>query len=481
MKKTNIITKITSLALSLIITAGGLLSCANPAEYRPRNDENENQTDTASTGGYENSTGLTYDMKEQLLDKNFVMQEPTDKLVLYVYSRNNGWVKPAVEVFKELYPEVNVIVHKFEDNKNYELLMKHKLPKGMGPDLVVGQFTDVGDDYYQYLDNGVFVDLNQFILRDEDFSFDGYNENVMDAGVYKGKRLVVPIEYEILPLITSEEILAGEGLTEDDIASFSSLITSAHDYNLKYKASVDKSAFSITGDTSYILRELLQYGNVSIIDYENKDVAIDGDSLRTVIDYIKDAPRSDDLDFNNAFSNGIRAGTTLVDNTCYKIDLMLFYELNWIRHDDMTPITEILPAADGGVCAIANGAAIPRRSKNQVNAYRFLKVLLSEEVQVMEDTGRYVARSGLPVLESTARYRVADDAVDSVKYNGMQVDEDEAQRLADMAVDIDCATLGLPPAVSRIITEEMTPYIEGEDSYESCCANLVAALEDYLR
>src|SRR5699024_12861632 len=49
----------------------------------------------------------------------------------------------------------------------------------------------------------VFADLEPYFEADN-FDWSGYNQTVMDAGVWDGHRLVIPLEYKIPMLYTSD-------------------------------------------------------------------------------------------------------------------------------------------------------------------------------------------------------------------------------------------------------------------------------------
>ena len=168
--KTLTIRIISVLMIPIVMSLG---SCAVPAS------DDTDQAETYST--------------EARLDESFVMQEATDKLTLYSYTMNSDMITPAVNIFSEMYPDVSVDVVSLSD-KEYVNLLLAELPAGKGPDLILSPTDDFGGDVYKTMNSNLFVDLNQLILRDDEFSLDEYIENVMNAGIYKGKRYIMPIE-----------------------------------------------------------------------------------------------------------------------------------------------------------------------------------------------------------------------------------------------------------------------------------------------
>ena len=66
------------------------------------------------------------------------------------------------------------------------------------------------------LDSNVFDDLNRYIENDDTFKRSNYIEAVLDAGIYKGKRHLIPLSYYSPLLITASEILQEEGFARDE-------------------------------------------------------------------------------------------------------------------------------------------------------------------------------------------------------------------------------------------------------------------------
>ena len=57
---------------------------------------------------------------------------------------------------------------------------------------------------YRTIDTGVFLDLSSFFEEDNSFNRNEINMAVLDVGLYKGGRYIVPINYS-LPILFSLE------------------------------------------------------------------------------------------------------------------------------------------------------------------------------------------------------------------------------------------------------------------------------------
>ena len=142
--------------------------------------------------------------------------EETDKLVLYTSDNGcSSLLNPAVEIFRNLYPDVEV-AYEVVDPDTYQTMIREEVPAGQGPDLVLLQNKTL-PDLYKTMSSGVFEDLNRYFDKDEEIDLADFVGPVMEAGVLKGKRTLVPLTYEVSLLLTTESILDEIGMTADEL------------------------------------------------------------------------------------------------------------------------------------------------------------------------------------------------------------------------------------------------------------------------
>ncbi len=476
------VNKITSILLTLFLTAG-LFSCTKP-EPDPTPEAQPSQTESTESPESEETTPeteppFTLDMED------FTMQEPTDKLTVYVDSMNGLTINPAVEIFRELYPDVEVEVISYGDDEYMEIL-KTELAAGGGPDLVYAMTSDL-QDFYKTMSSGIFLNLDQLISRDEDFNLDDYVSGVIDAGMLNGRRYFFPVSYSAHPMLTTEENLTSEGLTKDDISTFDGFYSAIMAYQEKYAADDAKTTISYEGvvPNRMLLHSFLRNSGIPIIDYENNTVGIVTDpeakaAFRTVMDCMK-AMYDPEGDINKGYidmadvkelENG---GCFLFDSTYYDTVDGIGFSKDWIDllNDGCNPVIVNIPDMNDGVSArISNLAAIPKGSKNQINAYRLLKIILSEEIQFSGSAIDYIL-VGTPVLKSAVEKKVERD----YKKFG-ELDEKQLQLLTEYAQNADAGYF-IPQIVLDYVREEMTPYINGTKTYEECYDRLVNVLTLY--
>lgn len=411
----------------------------------------------------------------------FEMQESTDKLLIYTFHMNTFTFTPAINIFKEKYPDVEVEVVNL--GNDYETILATELAAGKGPDLVLA-FDSAFPDIYKTMETGIFVDLNQFISRDSEFNLDDYVKPVLDGGVYQGKRYIMPVEYSVPILTTTQEILDAEGFTPADFNTFDGFIRTLEQYNEKYKDNPDKSALVDWKHNRRNLDYFLQNGGIDLIDYQTNKVGIDKENFKKIIDFIKPMYISEearkDIDGSALVSQisslmqrgGLRDEYWLFNNNFNTIGVLASVEHYWLVEDNRTPLMFTMPNTDDGLTAkIIQFAAIPKVSNNQINAYNLLKIILSEDIQAgSTDAGQYL-RLGMPVLKSGVSL--------TIKNHVYFVDEKTTKEYTDMLINVDSAKM-IPSAMYNFLLEEMTPYWEETKPFDDCYANLVNKLEIYI-
>ncbi len=406
--------------------------------------------------------------------ETFVLPKPTDKLTVYTMSMTAYTLTPAVNIFKEKYPEVDVEVISYSDGE-YETILKTELASGGGPDLFFSFGNDL-PDIYKTMSTEIFVDLNQFLLRDDEYNPDDYVTGVMDAVLCNGKRYMVPVEYGVPLLLTAEEILTEEGMNRDDILTFERFLKAYEQYNANHPDD-GRSVFTVSGFQS-ALRYFLLYSGIDLLDYETGTAAIEQNrtAFENIVTTVKKVYKPDEQVSLN-ITDGLTGRKNLFDNFCTTANYMLMGKISYLRTENLTPVLFTCPnvGGNGAIAEIQSVAAIPKASDNQLNAYRLLKILLSEEIQGGNDGGYQYLRLGNPVLKTALRAKIATNAA------GMDtpIDETTITEYTNTMTNISSANI-MPKLVYDYVIEEMTPYFEGTKSFDDCFARLVNVLELYI-
>ncbi len=143
-----------------------------------------------------------------LPDSDDTSAVPTEDMELRVYfdSYTKTYMQGLLDVFAKEFPEVEIIVEDYSDMNipDYRTKLVGDLMAGDGPDVLLVSNTANNTLYNltKLLQNDVFLDIAE---TGADLS--GCNEKVMKAGIYNGTQYLVPINYGLDFLLTTEERL----------------------------------------------------------------------------------------------------------------------------------------------------------------------------------------------------------------------------------------------------------------------------------
>ena len=421
----------------------------------------------------------------------------TNTLVLYGMPYGDHLFSIAINIFKQKYPNVEIIYTQYDDSQRYNQIIQTEIPAGKGPDLLVLSSYDF-PDIYKVMETGIFYDLNNFIENDSEFDMTLYNKSVMDSGVYHDMRYIIPLCYNTNLLLTSEEAMTNAGIDFTKFNTFNGFTDEIKKY------------YSNGGRTNLFYSPLANYGDtltffpwfgVEVIDYANKTVNIDNNNFKTIMDTYKSIYQNDKSSNtrppnNNVYTAGRDTKAVLnrqilfsMDESNYFSSLLLSYG---VMLNTETPILMTFPDISNKTTAsVSLMASVLSTSKNKRNAYEFLKILLSDEIQSSVDV--YTIR-GTPVLNDAIDKRFAD-TMESTGYgivtapvtfddgNTLMINEISEQRLENIKSiikNVDNCQLIVYGLYYDFVTPAMKPYFEDTDSYENCLNKLRNDLELYI-
>ncbi len=469
-------TRIITLILAVIL-ASQFPSCT-------KEDENSsNPTNPTSHTDEPQSEETTPDTEPETTEP-FDMPPETDELVVYSNSMTRSVMTAAVNFFQEKYPDVEVTYTNISD-ESYEDLLKTELAAGAGPDIVYALDNQI-DDAYKLMLSKIFMNLDGFLNNDDSFNIDDYIPGVFNSGILNNKRYFVPIEFTAHSVLTTQEILDEEGLSLDEIKTFDGYIDSIYNYNQKYSSDPERTAiYCPLYPDDFETNKLIKSFGSTYIDYENSRVTINDsekDDFHKLMDGIKKIyglPAVESFLFGRDYEG-------LIEHKCLYADTLdigagvVFQEFcSYLVRAEKTPVIFIPQNPAGDVTGNINSfAAIPEGADNRLNAYRFLKILLSEEFQGGEGDTHRTRVEYLPYCP------VNKEAVHKHIMSGWGSGEENpdfvkaVERCAEVMTAVDNAVL-VPYQVSEYIYDEMTPYFIGQKDWDECYNRLINVLTLY--
>ena len=410
----------------------------------------------------------------------------TDSPVIYTYTgsgNHTAFDQRRINQFTALYDVDVEIVCVDGYIPEYTERIINDLASGSGPDVL---FLDqlYSSDIAKVALNGNFLNLTDILAEDPDFSEEDYVAGVFEAGRFGGRQYLIPLSYELPLMMSSEEKLAELGFDWDkidttaDFAETIALLTPDAKQTIGFRQMLDsKNRFS----------QLLITSGVSLSDYEAGEILPDEKGLREFLEAYK-AYFPYDYD---------GSGRTYITNACYQ-ELISEQWVFWLAPDiyglakEMSAMKDesceytlhSIPGQTGETVGnIRSGAmAIRSNTENSLNAYHFIKFMLSEDAQRDRD----INQRCIPIHKEAIRESVYE--APSVKivgnyevldYEEPAFSDEEAEMLIEMLTDVDRFVLGLP-FMSNIVQETMLPFFKDEKSYDDCLADLKNQLTFYL-
>ena len=413
----------------------------------------------------------------------FTIPEETGKLE--IYSPGNAYsslLNPAIEIFNDLYPEIEVSYQILSDEE-YEARIRTEVPAGKGPDLVLfsgATFPDI----YKTISTALFDDLNPYFYIDEEIVLSDFVQGVMDGGVQNGNRYLVPLNYNVPLILTTQSILTELNIDEEYLNTCDGFADAALRFKNKHP---DSTLFFdlCQGNFPYLtdIRSLYKNYGFNFIDYEANSVDIDETRFHQCMDIVKSYynPDYDTTDSSKMMVEYYYGGGALLNKLCLYDDFcassysVYINSANYLEGKGEKPILFTQKNQNDGVTAELNlCAAIPTGSANKSSAWKLMKILLSDSIQGGHDVsrrGNSYFWTGFPVRKSSLRSAIDMDP--ELTPDGKKMDQ------YIMKVQSPTEALLIPNVYRKYIDDEIMPYIRGEASWDDCWKHFLNTVEFY--
>ena len=453
--------------LSILLLAAMLTACGTTTP------------DTSSASASSGTSSVTSDIAAEAAEaaetepevpdySDFVFPEETDTLVVYSSHMLLQTMNPAIKIFEEMYPHINVDYRVLSEDE-HQTLIQTEIPAGAGPDLVFSYGIDL-PDIYKTMATGVFCDLNPYLYNDEEFSFDNYIKGTFTGSTMRGKQYIVPIQVRMPIVLTTMGILEENGITPESLNTYDGFLDAATTFK---QNNPDSGIFDYGADEAY-LSELYENCGLNLIDYANNTITMNKDALNKFADVCKlyyNPKAKDPLagDTMNSF-----AERKFMFQTYNTESFLLINDVCGVRSRKDIPYLTLVPDPyDGATAYMMTFAAIPNSSQNKLNAYRLMKILLSEEIQYGAN-----ATLGMPVHSESFRKNFDSNVEQFIEWGFDEVIRDDVNPLIEKCFNVTRA-FASPSILRRYLKLELTPYLQGTRSFDDCYDNLYTTIELY--
>ena len=390
-----------------------------------------------------------------------------NKLSLYINEYQKSYYKEGIEEFRETYPDVELELVTLGMTEPLSSVQKVKteMMAGEGPDLLL--FSSLGiDDVNKYMAAGAYAPLDEYMAADKEGDSDAYVSKVMEGGQFNGKQYVMPLNYSVQVILSSQEALEEAGFDIaacTDMLSIMQQISALYETDYKYQILADCSMFIF----------FPQQLKGEFMDYATGKIGTDRKELRAACDayqniFYEDS-HADSLMDQGYYSHG----TSILDRKAYIAAMSggLTVSLQQVAAISAKETPVLIPITKGDgkpIAQIREYAGIRANSENKENAWNMLRILMSENMQT-QMAGAYNAA---PVFKSAIDAQIQEsieEAVSDGAKEGVEtgpIDEQLKEKYLDYLKNP--GTAMFPNDLSRKFIERMLPYLEGEGEYEDC-------------
>ncbi|SHO50847.1 ABC transporter substrate-binding protein [Anaerocolumna xylanovorans] len=413
------------------------------------------------------------------------VKQTNKELTVYIGHRESE-MKNAVAAYEQKYPEVkvNVIESKLTDKLNEQATLDEEssflseLMNGKGADVfLIRDFWDMD----KIKKTGMLADLSEFYDKDTELDKENYQQTVMDSALYEGKRLYIPINYSMPLLLSTKSALEKEDFNVQNCKDFVSFLKETEKWREHKSPERRLFRMDITATNSII------WAGYDLVDFNTKKINLDSEDIKEYFEWCKKVRAEDKANYifgNLEGAAALKNGEILFENETmynpYDDMVMNIRAINTFDEPVLLPVRNLT----GGITAnIQTAVGVRGNSANKQNAYNFIKVLLSDEVQKAPGTQ---FKGAIPVS-----YKVMEDIVYPPGSNSTFGEEihgfpivcpeftkEQQDEYMKYTKEINMACFR--PKWRDKLMEAMQPYLKGEMSYDECIKQAKEQVELYL-
>ena len=408
----------------------------------------------------------------------------TDTLVIYIQPNSEALERRRIDMFQKSSGVKVEVVRVDADSKTFAERVLNDVAGGGGPDII---FTDqmIALDLWKTAVNHGFLDLTEILAEDPDFHEEDYLDGVFETGRYNGRQYTIPLSYQLRFAVSPAEMLKKLGFDWEKIDTMEDFLNEI--VRLTPKAKDSYPSFKKMMAVHNYLFNLLWSSGVPLIDYESGKVLPDEKAFRELLEAYK-AYYTWDYD-ESTYGKGVWHPNEKVVLSGGQYTFWLPGNIENLasglciaREKDCEICYQVIPDMTGNTTAcVDTQIAIRANAVNTLNAWKFVKYMLSDDAQEDQWASLYYS---LPIRKSAVMNRLRNQpavtAAGTYDYANYAISEEEAEDIYNMLTDIDRFVPRLPQAPWEFVEETMLPFLQDEKSYNDCLKELKSKLTFYL-
>ncbi|NLO40555.1 MAG: extracellular solute-binding protein [Ruminiclostridium sp.] len=412
-----------------------------------------------------------------------VSNTDTVPLTLSVPS-SNRMIDVAVSSFNKENPGYRITVEQVGDTKRkgkydeqYINTLGTELMSGLGPDILSVE----GLPYEKYAEKGMLVDLSQMMEEDKTFKNNNYYTNLFDAMKQDGKLFVMPVNVSGIAMLSNKKLLSEKKVSFDPAnwtwESFHTMTAHSSD---------GSGVYIVPPDTANII---LMGAYQRFIDVKNKKASFDTGEFEKMLEMAKGFGMNTEKMSSDGISSLIEtAARGRVMFSPQVIGEFMMLSASKVALDGEFGVHNMPDESQRGGSFKCNEVfAINGSTKYREQAWDFIKILLSDEIQSLDEL------KGFPVSKKALRdkadknnkllttpgmgFSVSTGSVEPI--TPIALSEDEISQLLDY-VDGLATCCHMDQKILGMIQTETGSYFSGEKSASDVAKTLQQKVSLYL-
>lgn len=406
---------------------------------------------------------------------------PTDSLVIYIPSEWEYYERQErhrADLFRLLYG-VNVELVVVEGGLDaYQERVLADTARGEGPDILNLSYFDM--DLAKAVMNGELLDLTDILAEDEDFREEDYLDGVFETGRFGGGQYAVPISIYPTYYLTVPSALDELGYRRNRIRTLSDHLEELA--RLTPEAEKNPEFVRMTDNVNQFSFYLMLSG-VRLLDYETGTVLPDektfGEFIRGYKAYFPyDYAEPGDTIWYGYGADALRKRQYYFCD--YAESSNLVYDIDNMNRISLDYELVTLPGQTGETVGYdLDLLAISADARNKLNAYLYIKMMLSENIQTDLQI-LYADPIHKAAIRARLNFYIYGSYCPEDNPNKTLITEKEQKELYEVMTGIDRYVTSIPYRLRTLVFQTMLPYFRDEKSYQACLTELKAGLTNYL-
>lgn len=299
--------------------------------------------------------------------------DPNEHLVMYF--PKNPTSQDDMRVYVNKYNNIcdesdKIDIVEFDTVEEMRTTMSTEMMAGEGPDLI----CDSSLNLYSYIENEMLADINILMEKDESkdkIDLSNYNEVVMNAGVFEGKRVIIPLTYLVSTYMSTEEQLEKYNIPTDIPITYDNVEEIFAEF---LEVAASKPSMDISMWFNLFVEQLV----LNNIDFESKTTTLESDEFRSELHRLMKINLN--KEFSQLSNNRYDGSYLITEVSIGELNSLIKTYVGIINEYSQTPcfVNNLFSNGSEVEAIIDRFISININSKQKDKAYSFVKYLLDE-------------------------------------------------------------------------------------------------------